>query len=35
MQVVPESFAEEERVTKDNYEEMFARAGNLFADSFG
>jgi len=35
MKVVPESFAEAEKVSKDNYEEMFAWADNLFADSFG
>lgn len=34
MKVVPESLAEAERVSKDNYEEMFAWADNLFADSF-
>jgi NADPH-dependent 2,4-dienoyl-CoA reductase/sulfur reductase-like enzyme len=34
MKLVPESFAEADRVTKDNYEEMFAWADNLFADSF-
>jgi hypothetical protein len=35
MKVVPDSFSEAEEVSKDNYEEMFAWADNLFADSFG
>jgi NADPH-dependent 2,4-dienoyl-CoA reductase/sulfur reductase-like enzyme len=34
MKAVPESFAESEVVNKDNFEEMFTWADNLFADSF-